>query len=205
MTSQQLPIPKKRAILYLFVPLAVICLIAWGALFVIQRTVVKPPKTSPTAHVGGQIPNFDLKRIDGKHSRLFDEKWKITLINFWATWCEACIEEMPSLVALHKSQNKHGLRVIGINLDEDPQKAINTTSKDFGISFENYIDPDGKISDAFDVHAIPLTVTIDENGKILELHSGDRDWMSPKYLKKIEEWMKPLPQREGTSEDQAKR
>jgi hypothetical protein len=99
------------------------------------------------------------------------------------------MEEMPSLVKLHDTYREKGLEIYGVNLDDDPARAIATTTQEFGIHFANFIDKDGTLGDAFDVRAIPLTITMDSSRRILEIKSGDRDWMSPEYLKKPDAWL----------------
>ena len=189
MTSSPETASKKRTLLAIFIPLVLILVAAWGALTLIKSQV--QPKTGQNLpiEVGTVLPDLELHRVGGEAVHLSDLHYRVLLINFWATWCEACMEEMPSLVQLHDTHRGRGLEVAGINLDEGSAKAIASTTQQFKIGFSHYIDLEGQLSDHFDVHAIPLTITIDSTRKVLEIQAGDRDWMSADYWKKVEGWL----------------
>jgi len=189
MTSEPLPQSKKRAILGIFIPVAIILLLAWGALALLKSNLTPQDKATLDVKVGAVLPDLAFHRPDGSLVHLSETKAKVVLVNFWATWCEACMEEMPSLVKLHDTYREKGVEILGVNLDEEPARAIATTTQEFGIHFANFIDKDEALGNAFDVHAIPLTITMDSSRRILEVKSGDRDWMSPDYLKKLDGWL----------------
>ena len=171
------------------VPLGIILAVIWGALTVLKSQMAPRESGRLELKVGATLPDLTFNQTDGKSFKLSDSKAKVILINFWATWCEACMEEMPSLVQLHNTYQSKGLEIYGVNLDEDPAKAIAATSKEFEIKFTSFFDRDGKLGEAFDVHAIPLTITVDQMRKILEIKAGDRDWMDKSYLQKLENWL----------------
>ncbi|MEN9722175.1 MAG: hypothetical protein RJB38_161 [Pseudomonadota bacterium] len=205
MTSEQRPPQASKNLKKVFLPIFVILALAWGGLALLKSTLPEKSSNQLTLKVGSTLPDLELYRPDGSKARLSEMMKTVTLINFWATWCEACIEEMPSLVKFHQTYRDRGVEVLGINLDEAPQKAIVSTKEEFDIGFENFIDHDGELSNAFDVHAIPLTVTIDSSRKILELQAGDRDWMEPSYLKKVDGWLSESSPTEASAQDQANR
>ena len=140
---------------------------------------------------GSVVPDFVLSRFGGGTVRLSELKSKVTLINFWATWCEACVEEMPSIVKLHNAYKDKGFGVLAVNLDDNPDAVIPKALKQLGIDFPVYIDPDGKLASVFDVHAIPLTAIIDKDRKVLMLLNGGRDWNTKDIQTQVEKWLSP--------------
>lgn len=194
-TEPNRPTPQKNrstSLATILVPIALILGVTWGALSFLKAQVSKNKPANPSAielKAGNILPDLELVRADGSKTQLSTIPAKVILINFWATWCEACMEEMPSLVKLYDEYHKLGLEVVGINLDEKPAQAIAATSAEFGMKFQNFSDADGKLGDAFDVHAIPLTIIVDQSRKILEKVSGDRDWMQPSFVTKTRAWL----------------
>ncbi len=187
----------KTSLKTILVPILLILGVTWGALSFLKSQVAqnKPAGRSIIElKAGNTLPDLELTRTDGTKALLSSIPAKVMLINFWATWCEACMEEMPSLVKLHEEYKQHGLEVIGINLDEKPSQAIASTAAEFGMKFQNFTDADGKLGDAFDVHAIPLTVIVDGSRKILEKVAGDRDWMHPAFTTKAKAWLEQAGQ-----------
>ncbi len=168
----------------------VISLIILG-LYAIKLQVPHSSKDSDIVEirVGNMIPDFSLTQMDGTEVHLSDLKSKIYMINFWATWCDACMEEMPSIVQLRNTYSSKGFEVLGINLDENPDSVISKAAKQFHIEFPVFKDPDGKTAELFDVHAIPLTVMINNQRKILLVKDGGKNWNSPSVHSDIERWL----------------
>jgi thiol-disulfide isomerase/thioredoxin len=147
--------------------------------------------TSPTTAEKIQIEHFQLKTIDSKTVSLRQLAGSVTLMNFWATWCESCIIEMPSIVELEKKYHDRGLRVIAVNLDDNPQSPdIPEKIKELEMHFGTFFDIDQSLSQHFEFEAIPFTVVFSNDGTILDTHSGDRDWMDSDFTKKLEQWLK---------------
>ena len=86
------------------------------------------------------------------------------------------MEEMPSLVQLRDQYASKGFEVLGVNVDENPGQVVPDATKKLGIKFPVYTDKNNSLAEMFDVHAIPLSVLIDKNRKILLVESGGRDW-----------------------------
>lgn len=146
---------------------------------VIVKATLKPKSDVVVERIdlqeGADLPNLSFQTGDGTVKTLEDYAGKTLLINFWATWCEACMVEMPSMVQLRAAMGDH-FEIIAINVDENPARAIPDTQKKFGINFVLAQDPEGKLAEAFDIHAIPLSVLVDKDRKILMVESGERDW-----------------------------
>jgi thiol-disulfide isomerase/thioredoxin len=142
-------------------------------------------------HEGGLIPQFNLQEYkSGKAVPIDQIDGKVRLINFWATWCEACMVEMPSIVKLYEAYKDKGLKVVFVNVDENPEAVLPPVLKRLKIDFPVYLDRDGAVADIFDVHAIPLTVITDNFRKVLLMESGERDWNGADLRAQLDQWLK---------------
>lgn len=188
---------RKIQIWKVLAPVAVVAILVTGGLYAIQQTQTRPTQRPFSADSSanldespaGTIPDLTFVSLDGKGTQLSDIKAKIIMVNFWATWCEACMEEMPSIVKVRNLFKDRGFEVVGINLDENPEVAIPKALKKFKIEFPVFQDTDGKIADLFEVRAIPLTVIIDHERKVRLVKDGEQDWNSPEFQKQLEKWL----------------
>lgn len=89
----------------------------------------------------------------------------VTVVDFWASWCEACIQAMPSLEHLYRRNRDRGVDVVGVSVDEEPQNALGTVMA-MHTTFPIVIDQHGRIQSAYDVGKIPTTFVIDRNGLV---------------------------------------
>jgi len=121
------------------------------------------------------VPPLRLSTLDGAAWSLADEHDHTLLLNFWASWCEPCRAEMPSLAALAERERKHGLRVIAANYREsvDTVRGFLASSP---IALDVALDSNGAAAKALDVHAFPSTVAIARDGRIRFVVMGECDW-----------------------------
>jgi thiol-disulfide isomerase/thioredoxin len=176
----------------LFIPIAAILIVIVGALMAIKASVQKETRQnlqSVELVEGSELPNFTLTQLDGKTVQVGDLPGKVKMLNFWATWCEACMEEMPSIVKLRDTYHERGFEVIGLNVDETPPKAVPPTQQKFAMKFPTFQDPTNALTELFDIHAIPLTVIFNEDRKILLIESGSREWDNEEMHMMIEKWL----------------
>jgi len=141
-----------------------------------------------------KAPEFELDDLRGQHHRLSDYRGKIVLINFWASWCPECIEEMPSLNKLYEKYEGKGLVVLGISADRKKEAALKIlmqTSVTYPVSLDT---TGGMFIKRYTVIALPTTVIIDRNGFIKERVIGRIDFSSTAFVKKIENLMQGLRQ-----------
>ena len=181
--------PSKKKIL---LPIAVILIVIVGVLMAIKSSVHKEAKIALQPidlNEGSALPNFDLTRLDGSKVAVGDLPHKVMMLNFWATWCEACMEEMPSIVALREKYSAKGFEVLGVNVDENPNQVVPGTLLKLGMKFPIFTDQSNALAEMFDVHAIPLTVIIDHNRKILLVESGGRDWNEEEIQQMMDKWL----------------
>ena len=162
-----------------------------AGLYLIKIQFSHVPKTEGhiDIQVGNTLPDFELTSLEGVSTRMSELKSKLYLVNFWATWCDACMEEMPSMVQLRSAFKDRGFEILGINLDENPSTVVPKSIKQYKIEFPIFIDPDGKIAELFDVHAIPLTVILDQRRKIIFVKDGGQNWNAPSIHSQIMRWL----------------
>ena len=132
----------------------------------------------------GPAPDFSLQSLDGSTVRLSDLKGQVVLINFWATWCAPCREEMPLLDAIYQKYNRLGVELLGINVEDDAsgaQEYLNETPVTFPILF----DPDGRVSKQYQVKAMPSTILVDRHGNVRHIHYGYKPGYENDYQDQI--------------------
>ncbi|MFL0798381.1 MAG: TlpA family protein disulfide reductase [Cellvibrionaceae bacterium] len=134
-------------------------------------------------------PDFTLKSDSGSNIRLSEQRGKIVMINFWASWCGPCRQEMPYLEKLYKRYGKAGVVLLGINVDKD-SKLADHFLKDLETTFPILYDPTGSVSKQYKVRAMPTTVIIDRDGNIRYTHRGYKPGYEDKYKKNIRELLK---------------
>lgn len=136
-----------------------------------------------------EAPDFTLKSRSGENVRLSDFRGQVVLLNFWASWCGPCRQEMPILDAIHKKYEALGFTVLGVNVDLKSEKAINYL-KDTPVDFPVLYDPKSKVSELYSVSAMPSTAIIDRDGKVRYIHPGYKTGDEKKYKSKIKELMR---------------
>lgn len=130
--------------------------------------------------LSGPAPNFALKTVDGKTARLSDYKGQVVMINFWASWCGPCREEMPILEDIYSTYKKAGFVLLGVTIDENPKDAKGFL-KSSPVSFPILLDSTGKVADTYNNQAMPSSYFIDRNGNLAYLHKGYRKGEEKNY------------------------
>ena len=144
------------------------------------------PSTSLAADIvpGATAPAFQLASSAGKPVSLADLKGQVVLINFWASWCGPCRQEMPILDQLYRSYQAAGFTLVGVNVEPssgDAAKFLKSTPVSFPILF----DPDSKVSKLYEVSGMPSTVIVDRTGKVRYVHHGYKPGDEGDYLNQI--------------------
>jgi peroxiredoxin len=132
------------------------------------------------------VPLFTLIDTDGHEVALEDYRGKVVLINFWATWCPPCIEEMPALQALKESFASRPFEILAINMAEDKEAIARFLDRTgFSFSFPLILDPGGIVADQYQVSGLPATLLVDRAGKFAFGGIGTREWNSPQVQEEI--------------------
>jgi peroxiredoxin len=136
---------------------------------------------SPT---GAPAPPFTLASSAGSEVSLAQYKGQVVMINFWASWCGPCRQEMPLLESIYKKYSRMGFTLLGVNVEPDSQ-AANEWLKQTPVSFPILYDKESKVSKLYDVAGMPSTVLIDRSGKLRMLHRGYKPGDENEYLDSI--------------------
>ena len=133
---------------------------------------------------GQTAPDFALKSSSGENLRLSEYRGDVVMVNFWATWCGPCRQEMPILDELYSRYERVGFSLLGVNIDDKPAKAMNMVSE-LGVSFPVLFDSRKEVSELYDVDAMPVTLLIDREGTVRYVHQGYKPGYEDKYLEQI--------------------
>ena len=133
---------------------------------------------------GAAAPQFSLASRAGSEVSLAQYKGQVVMINFWASWCGPCRQEMPLLESIYKKYNRMGFTMLGVNVEPD-SNAANEWLKQTPVSFPILYDKDSKVSKLYDVAGMPSTVIIDRSGKLRMLHRGYKPGDENEYLDSI--------------------
>lgn len=136
-----------------------------------------------------EAPDFTLKSLDGSNLRLEEYRGQVVLINFWASWCGPCRQEMPVLDRLHHRYEDTGFAVLGVNVEGDPEMAREIVDKTH-VTFPILLDDGQKVSELYSLEAMPSTVVIDRDGVIRYIHHGYKPGDEAKYVEVIKELIK---------------
>ncbi len=134
--------------------------------------------------VGDTAPEFSIRTDSGITVTRSDFGGRLLVLNFWATWCPPCIEEMPSLDQLYKQLKDSGVVVLGISVDEDEQ-AYRRLLERRKVSFLTARDPAARISSEFGTYRYPETYVIDSRGKVLQKIIGAASWTDERMIRYI--------------------
>jgi len=158
--------------------------IAGFAVRALAALVIALPALAITS--SAPAPNFTLASRAGKPVSLAQFKGQVVMINFWATWCGPCRQEMPHLEAIHKKYSKMGFTMLGVNVEPDPKAADAWLAKQgTPVSFPILFDTDSKVSKLYSVAGMPSTVIVDRKGKVRVLHKGYKPGDENEYLNSI--------------------
>lgn len=128
-----------------------------------------------------RAPDFNLRDSNGGLSSLSGYRGNLLLLNFWATWCGPCREEMPSMEQLSRSFGGQGFVVVAVNQKENAA-LVNKFMKTHGLNFSIPLDTDGRVAASYRVYGIPVTYLIDGNGQAIGMKSGPRDWAAREVI-----------------------
>ena len=121
--------------------------------------------------VSGPAPDFTLKSRSGENIKLSELRGEVVMINFWASWCGPCRQEMPLLDALYQRYRPMGFTILGVSVDEDVADAKRLL-KEIPVTFPVLFDTDNKVADLYELVAMPSTVLVDRDGNMRFVHLG---------------------------------
>jgi peroxiredoxin len=133
----------------------------------------------PTQQV--KAPDFTLSSLEGKNVSLSDYRGKVVFLNFWATWCPPCRFEMPDMEELHQALKSEGLEVVAVDLGE-PERKVAAYVRNMGLTFTTLLDTRSQVGGMYGIRSIPTTFIIDQEGWLLGMALGAREWSSKESI-----------------------
>ena len=131
------------------------------------------------------LRDFSLPTLEGELKSLNDYRGKLVFLNFWATWCPPCRDEMPSMEALYQRFKERGLEIIAVNIGES-QSEVLAFMQEYGLSFPTLLDEDGKVAGDYGIMSIPTSFFIDQEGNVILRKVGSIDWDTAKVRAALE-------------------
>jgi cytochrome c biogenesis protein CcmG/thiol:disulfide interchange protein DsbE len=134
---------------------------------------------------GLEAPAFSLPALaTGKTVSLADQRGQVVLLNFWATWCKPCEDEMPAMDRLYRALAPEGFEMLAVSVDEE-RDVVEKFRQRLGVAFPILLDPGQDVSRRYQTTGFPESLLIDRSGVIVERYIGPRDWDHATYAKRI--------------------
>lgn len=141
---------------------------------------IETPKTREVA------PDFSLSTLQGGRTSLVDYHGKVVFLNFWATWCEPCRKEMPSMQTLWEQFKDRKFVILAIAADRGNKEGIAEFVEKYKLTYPVLLDPSGIARNNYEVIGLPMTYLIGKDGKISGRLLSSRDWSSTESIAAIE-------------------
>lgn len=164
---------------------AFIALVALSAPTIAREAPLKP-------WAGGSTPPLALNGLDGLEVDLAKLRGRVVVVNFWATWCEPCRDEMPSLDRLREKMKGQPFEVLAVNFGESQERAQAFVAKE-KFTIPVLLDPYKKAAEAWKVKGLPMTFVVDSRGRVRYWTFGERDWSAGESLALLEKMLKEAP------------
>jgi len=134
---------------------------------------------------GTPAPAFSLPRLaDGQTLSLGDLRGRVVLVNFWATWCKPCEEEMPAMERLYRQLRAEGFELLAVSVDENAAD-VRTFRERLGLSFPILLDPTREVAGLYQTFRFPESLLIGPDGVVVERYVGEKPWDAGAYVARI--------------------
>ena len=135
---------------------------------------------------GTPAPAFELPRAGGGPSLSVEQlRGKVVLLNFWATWCKPCEDEMPAMERLYRSLAGSDFELVAVSVDED-EAVVNAFVNRLGLSFPILLDPSQEVARTYQTFRFPESLLLGRDGVVLERYVGPKEWDADAYLDRIQ-------------------
>lgn len=151
--------------------------VTWAAAEGEAQTLFEVPGRPPA-------PAFSLVDIDGMPHSLSEYRGRVVIINFWATWCPPCREEMPSMQRAWEQIKDEGIALLAVNVGEDEDTIFQFTAN-YPVTFPLLLDRDSEVIQRWPVRGLPTTFVVDPRGRIVYRAIGGRAWDDPRLLEQV--------------------
>jgi peroxiredoxin len=134
---------------------------------------------------GHPAPDFTLRTLDGEPVSLGSLRGRVVLLNFWATWCKPCEDEMPAMQRLHAALGGTDFELLAVSVDAGDEE-VRAFRDRLGLSFPILRDPDQRVAASYQTFRFPESWLIDRNGVVVARYIGPREWDAPLYLERVQ-------------------
>lgn len=165
--------------------------IIFAVLILLTVAVVGCSRQEEPVVEGKVAPDFTLKDLAGRQVRLSDFRGKVVFLNFWATWCPPCREEIPSMVRLNRIMDGKPFQMLAVSIDEGGKDAVDNFVKNSGTVLPALLDTNQSISKRYGTTGVPETFILDKKGVIVKKVVGGMDWSDPQVVAFFNEIVKP--------------
>jgi peroxiredoxin len=160
--------------------------VAGAAVFALLAT----PTAAPLGR-GSPAPGFSLPSLgNGGPVSLSELSGRVVLVNFWATWCKPCEDEMPAMERLYRQLRGRDFELLAISVDEDPA-VVQRFQERLGVTFPILLDSDQRVAHAWQTFRFPESWLVDRDGGILERYVGPKEWDATAYVERIRRLLGP--------------
>jgi len=160
--------------------LAGVVVVAAAVLFLSSERVPDPIER------GSAAPGFELPRLGAEEPLSLESlRGRPVLVNFWATWCKPCEDEMPAMERLYRRLSDRGFELLAISVDEERAEVEAFRSR-LAISFPILLDPAQAVSRRYQTTGFPESFLVDASGRVVERYVGPREWDHPDHVARIE-------------------
>ncbi len=167
---------RRRNLLYIAAGLAIIAGVALFIATMQWRSTVPGVKRAD----GRIAADFTLEDLSGRTITLASLRGKVIFLNFWATWCAPCLDEMPSMQALYDQMRGNAdFVMLAVSQDQRGRQAVKPFIDKNGFRFQILLDPEGQLAESYGLRGVPETFIIDRSGRIVAHHAGAFDWSRP--------------------------
>ena len=146
--------------------------------------VLSGDHTAPPADVGAPAPGFRLTDLAGNEVALADYRGRVVLVNFWATWCKPCEDEMPAMERLYEALAPEGFELLAVSVDEGIEEVLEFQER-LDLSFPILHDPTKEASESYQSYRFPESFLVDRDGLLDARFIGPREWDAPAYRNRV--------------------
>jgi peroxiredoxin len=144
---------------------------------------------SSSLATGQPAPDFALRSMSGPNLRLSELRGHVVMINFWATWCGPCREEMPKLNEIYRLYHGVGFDLLGVNMDDGGDRAVDM-ARTLGVTFPVLFDDGKTVARSYNVSTMPMTLLIGRDGNVRYVHQGYERGYEQTYLDQVRSLLK---------------
>ena len=139
----------------------------------------------PAIGRGSAAPDFTLSQLSSDSPiSLSDLRGRVVLVNFWATWCKPCEDEIPAMERLYRVLHPEGFELLAISVGEEPS-VVREFCDRLGVTFPVLLDTEKQVASDWQTFAFPESLLVDRDGTVLERYVGPRDWDAPAYVARM--------------------